>query len=101
MSEPSTVRIQKTVDGSDEVVTASCSPSALKVWEKLGWKKVTDEPSAEDKAAAELADAGVTADELPGAVDASVALAHDLPLFTRNPDDFAHLRAVGLGVVAV
>lgn len=29
---------------------------------------------------------------------ASVALAHDLPLFTRNPDDFAHLEDIGLDV---
>lgn len=27
---------------------------------------------------------------------AATALANDLPLFTRNPDDFDHLRAVGL-----
>jgi predicted nucleic acid-binding protein len=27
---------------------------------------------------------------------AAVALANGLPLFTRNPDDFDHLRAVGL-----
>ena len=32
---------------------------------------------------------------------ASVALAHDLPLFTRNPEDFAHLQGVGLEVHAV
>ncbi len=29
---------------------------------------------------------------------ASVALASNLPLFTRNPDDFVHLRDVGLEV---
>lgn len=29
---------------------------------------------------------------------ASVALANDLPLFTRNPNDFAHLEDVGLDV---
>lgn len=29
---------------------------------------------------------------------ASVALANDLPLFTRNPDDFAHLEGIGLDV---
>ncbi len=29
---------------------------------------------------------------------ASVALANDLPLFTRNPDDFTHLDEVGLDV---
>ena len=27
---------------------------------------------------------------------ASVALANGLPLFTRNPDDFEHLRGLGL-----
>lgn len=27
---------------------------------------------------------------------AAVALAHQLPLFTRNPDDFAHLTDIGL-----
>ena len=27
---------------------------------------------------------------------AAIALANDLPLFTRNPDDFDHLREVGL-----
>jgi predicted nucleic acid-binding protein len=32
---------------------------------------------------------------------ASVALANNLPLFTRNPDDFAHLRGVGLEVYAI
>lgn len=32
---------------------------------------------------------------------AAVALAGDLPLFTRNPDDFDHLRAIGLGLHAV
>jgi predicted nucleic acid-binding protein len=29
---------------------------------------------------------------------AATAMANDLPLFTRNPDDFAHLEAVGLQV---
>jgi predicted nucleic acid-binding protein len=29
---------------------------------------------------------------------AATALANDLPLFTRNPDDFDHLRVVGLEV---
>jgi predicted nucleic acid-binding protein len=32
---------------------------------------------------------------------ASVALAHGLPLFTRNPDDFEHLRGLGLELYAV
>lgn len=32
---------------------------------------------------------------------AAVALANELPLFTRNPDDFDHLRVAGLDVVAV
>ena len=32
---------------------------------------------------------------------AAVALAGDLPLFTRNPDDFDHLRAIGLDLHAV
>jgi predicted nucleic acid-binding protein len=32
---------------------------------------------------------------------AAVALAHELPLFTRNPRDFEHLRAIGLEVHAV
>lgn len=32
---------------------------------------------------------------------ASVALAHGLPLFTRNPDDFDHLREMGLDLRAV
>lgn len=32
---------------------------------------------------------------------AAVALANDLPLYTRNADDFAHLQAVGLEVRAV
>ena len=32
---------------------------------------------------------------------ASVAIAHGLPLFTRNPEDFAHLRELGLGLHAV
>jgi predicted nucleic acid-binding protein len=32
---------------------------------------------------------------------ASIALAHGLPLFTRNPDDFDHLRALGLDLHAV
>ena len=32
---------------------------------------------------------------------ASVALANGLPLFTRNPDDFAHLHDVGLDVYTV
>lgn len=29
---------------------------------------------------------------------ASVALANDLPLFTRNPDDFRHLKEIGLQI---
>ena len=32
---------------------------------------------------------------------AATAMANDLPLFTRNPDDFDHLEAVGLQVHAV
>lgn len=32
---------------------------------------------------------------------AATALANDLPLFTRNPDDFDHLAAVGLQVHTV
>lgn len=32
---------------------------------------------------------------------AAVALAHQLPLFTRNPDDFAHLQDIGLDVRAI
>lgn len=32
---------------------------------------------------------------------AAVALANDLPLFTRNPDDFDHLRDIGLDVRSV
>jgi predicted nucleic acid-binding protein len=32
---------------------------------------------------------------------AATALANDLPLFTRNPDDFDHLEAVGLQVHTV
>ncbi len=32
---------------------------------------------------------------------AAVALANDLPLFTRNPDDFQHLQRVGLIIRAV
>ncbi len=32
---------------------------------------------------------------------AATALANDLPLFTRNPGDFDHLRAVGLEVHTV
>lgn len=32
---------------------------------------------------------------------AAVALAQGLPLVTRNPDDFAHLGAIGLRVHAV
>lgn len=32
---------------------------------------------------------------------AAVALAHELPLFTRNPDDFSHLEDIGLDVLAV
>lgn len=32
---------------------------------------------------------------------AAVALANDVPLFTRNPDDFDHLRDVGLDLHAV
>lgn len=32
---------------------------------------------------------------------AGVALANDLPLFTRNPDDFEHLREIGLELHAV
>ena len=32
---------------------------------------------------------------------ASVALAHDLPLFTRNPSDFDHLREIGLELHSV
>ncbi len=32
---------------------------------------------------------------------AATALANDLPLFTRNPDDFDHLHAVGLEVHTV
>jgi predicted nucleic acid-binding protein len=31
---------------------------------------------------------------------AATALANDLPLFTRNPDDFDHLAAVGLQIHA-
>ena len=47
------------------------------------------------------------ADRKPGgarAVDlmiAAVALAHQLPLFTRNPDDFDHLTAIGLDLRTV
>jgi predicted nucleic acid-binding protein len=32
---------------------------------------------------------------------AAVALANGLPLYTRNPDDFAHLQAIGLELRAV
>lgn len=32
---------------------------------------------------------------------AAVALAHELPLFTRNPDDFDHLTAIGLDLRTV
>lgn len=32
---------------------------------------------------------------------AATALANDLPLFTRNPDDFDHLAAIGLQVQPV
>ena len=32
---------------------------------------------------------------------AAVALANGLPLFTRNPDDFEHLRGIGLDLRAV
>jgi len=32
---------------------------------------------------------------------AAVALANDLPLFTRNPDDFDHLRDAGLDLRSV
>jgi predicted nucleic acid-binding protein len=32
---------------------------------------------------------------------AATALANDLPLFTRNPDDFDHLEAVGLDLHAL
>ena len=32
---------------------------------------------------------------------ASVALANALPLFTRNPEDFEHLRGLGLDLYAV
>ena len=32
---------------------------------------------------------------------AAVALAHELPLFTRNPDDFDHLTVIGLDVRTV
>jgi predicted nucleic acid-binding protein len=32
---------------------------------------------------------------------ASVAVAHGLPLFTRNPADFDHLHAIGLEVHAI
>jgi len=32
---------------------------------------------------------------------AATALANDLPLFTRNPDDFDHLAAVGLEIHTV
>ena len=32
---------------------------------------------------------------------AATTLANDLPLFTRNPDDFSHLHAVGLEVRTV
>lgn len=32
---------------------------------------------------------------------AAVALANELPLFTRNPDDFDHLREVGLDLRTV
>lgn len=32
---------------------------------------------------------------------AAVALAHELPPFTRNPDDFDHLTAIGLDVHTV
>lgn len=32
---------------------------------------------------------------------ASVAIAQGLPLFTRNPDDFDHLRGLGLDLYAV
>ena len=31
----------------------------------------------------------------------ATALANDLPLFTRNPDDFVHLGAVGLEIRTV
>jgi predicted nucleic acid-binding protein len=31
----------------------------------------------------------------------ATALANDLPVFTRNPDDFDHLEAVGLQVHTV
>lgn len=32
---------------------------------------------------------------------AAVALAHELPLFTRNPDDFDHLTVIGLDLRTV
>ena len=32
---------------------------------------------------------------------AAIALANDLPLYTRNPDDFDHLGGVGLTVHGV
>jgi len=32
---------------------------------------------------------------------AAIALANNLPLYTRNPDDFAHLQAIGLELRAV
>ncbi len=32
---------------------------------------------------------------------ASVAIAQSLPLFTRNPDDFEHLRGLGLELYAI
>ena len=32
---------------------------------------------------------------------AAVALAHELPLFTRTPDDFGHLTAIGLDLRVV
>lgn len=32
---------------------------------------------------------------------AAVAVANDLPLYTRNPDDFVHLQEIGLRIRAV
>lgn len=32
---------------------------------------------------------------------AAVALANDLPLFTRNPEDFEHLSSIGLAIRSV